>query len=125
LNGLVLLAPFVIWISRTRAPFSLPALALAAIVARLFTYHNTVDNVLVSFLAVAVAGVALARRDTAAWAMAITVMGSVLVPFAWTDSIAGHLLLYAAWIAGAVYVVVVERGVQPSTPRAGTPVAAT
>lgn len=122
LNGLVLIVPFLVWITRTANPFSLTALAVTAIVARLFTYHNSVDNVLVSFVAVAVAVVAWTRRDVIASAIAVAVMGSVLVPFTWTDSIAGHSLLYATWILGAAYVVLVERVVQRSTPDAGQPV---
>ncbi len=35
-------------------------------------------------------------------------MLSVLVPFVWTNSVVGHLALYAIWVSAVTYVVVVD-----------------
>lgn len=106
LNALPFLLPFgfVLWRGyRTRAQCGLPMLALAAVVARLFTYHNSIDNVILSFLIVALASQAWTEQDTTAVVVTAAIALSVLIPFVWTNSVLGHTLLYLTWGSGALY----------------------
>jgi hypothetical protein len=112
-NAAVFMIPFVVvlWRAVTKRTIETSWLALAAlagVVARLFTYHNSIDNVVLTFLVLALARVALDRRDARATALAVAVVLSVLVPFVWTNSLVGHLALYAIWVSGVTYVVVVD-----------------
>jgi hypothetical protein len=112
-NAAVFLIPFavVVWRAVTRHTLETSWLALAAlsgVVARLFTYHNSIDNVVLTFLVLALARLAVDRRDAWATALAMAVVLSVLVPFVWTNSVVGHLALYAIWISGVSYVVRVD-----------------
>jgi len=112
-NAAVFLVPFVVvvWRSMTRGTLEASSLALAAlagVVARLFTYHNSIDNVVLTFLVLALSRVALDRHTASAAAVAASVVLSVLVPFAWTNSVGGHLALYGIWVCGAIYVVAVD-----------------
>jgi hypothetical protein len=112
-NAAVFLIPFavVVWRAVTRGTLETSWLALAAlsgVVARLFTYHNSIDNVVLTFLVLALARLAFGRRDAWATALAAAVVLSVLVPFVWTNSAVGHLALYALWVSGVSYAVLVD-----------------
>jgi hypothetical protein len=112
-NAAVFLIPFavVVWRAATRGTLETSWLALAAlsgVVARLFTYHNSIDNVVLTFLVLALARLAFGRRDAWATALAAAVVLSVLVPFVWTNSAVGHLALYALWVSGVSYAVLVD-----------------
>jgi hypothetical protein len=112
-NAAVFLIPFaaVVWRSVARRTVEASWLALAAlagVVARLFTYHNSIDNVVLTFLVLALSRIALHRHSASAAAVAAAVVLSVLVPFVWTNSVVGHLVLYGIWIWGATYVVAVD-----------------
>jgi hypothetical protein len=107
-NAVVFLVPLAALVRRNAgggAAFQLPVLAATAVVARLFTYHNSVDNVLVTFLALALAQrTLLAPESRAATVLAGAVTVSVLIPFAATDSVAAHVALYAIWSGATLYV---------------------
>ena len=131
-NAAVFLVPFavVVWRAvarRTLGPSWLALTALAGVVARLFTYHNSIDNVVLTFLVLALSRVAVDRHAAPAAALAAAVVLSVLVPFAWTNSIAGHLALYAIWVSGVTYVVAVDvwpvAGTRPRLPEPALQVA--
>jgi hypothetical protein len=112
-NAAVFMIPFVVVLWRAVAKGTvetswLALAALAGVVARLFTYHNSIDNVVLTFLVLALARLAVDRRDAWATALLAAVVLSVLVPFVWTNSVVGHLALYAIWVLGASYVVAVD-----------------
>jgi hypothetical protein len=112
-NAAVFVIPFavVLWravTQRTLEASWLSLAALAGLVARLFTYHNSIDNVLLTFLVLALARVAVDRHDARATALATAVVLSVLLPLVWTNSLMGHLLLYTIWLLGVSYVVVID-----------------
>jgi FkbM family methyltransferase len=105
LNAVLFLIPLAIllWQRRRREEVFGPAmLAAAAVVARLFTYHNTIDNVVLTFVAGGLASrtVYEPRKADLAWLGAVTV--SLLTPFVWTNSVAGHVCLYGLWTAAAI-----------------------
>ena len=112
-NAAVFLIPFAVVVGRSMARRTLeaswlPLAALAGVVARLFTYHNSIDNVVLTFLVLALSRVALERHSVSAATVAAAVVLSVLVPFVWTNSVVGHLMLYGIWVSGVTYVVAVE-----------------
>jgi hypothetical protein len=114
LNALVFLVPFLgmtWWYLPDRpqqADAWLPLLALAAVVARVFTYHNSIDNVLLAFPVVALSYRAARGEDVAAGVLAAALIVSVLIPFVMTRSAAAHVVLYSLWLGAAVYAVMVR-----------------
>lgn len=103
-NAALVLVPFVLvsaYLIRRIGAFDLRLLALAGVAARLFTYHNSIDNVLLTFLAVALYARASARWNVADVIPLLLLVASVLIPFTLTNSVAGHLALYAVWIVAA------------------------
>jgi hypothetical protein len=120
-NAAVVMIPFavVVWravAKRTLETSWLALAALAGVVARLFTYHNSIDNVVLTFLVLALARMALDGRDAWAAALTVAVVLSVLVPLVWTNSVLGHLALYAIWVSGVSYVVIVDVWPAPRMP---------
>jgi len=105
LNAAIFFVPLVALLWRTRErriAFTPSMLALVAVVARIFTYHNSIDNVVMTFLVVAL-GVRFleTRRPVDAWWLA-AVVASLLIPFVYTASGLGHTLLYLLWAAAAI-----------------------
>jgi hypothetical protein len=103
-NAAVFFIPLMVllWRTRGRSTFTPSMLALVAVVARVSTYHNSIDNVVMSFLAVAL-GVRFleTRRQVDAWWL-VAIVGSLLIPFVYTDSVLGHTLLYVLWASAAI-----------------------
>ena len=106
-NAAIFLLPlaFLVWgRPRRESSLSMAYLAAAGVAARLFTYHNSIDNVIVSFLAIALAQRAMLTRASVDIAWVVLVMFTLLTPFVVVNSVAGHLALYVIWVAATAYV---------------------
>ncbi len=105
LNAAIFFVPLVVLLWRTRERrigFSLAMLALVAVVARVFTYHNQIDNVMMTFLTVALGARFLeTRRAVDAWWLGAVVV-SLLIPFVYTASGIAHTALYVLWGTAAI-----------------------
>lgn len=95
---------------RYRDVSSLALMAIASVLAQLWTYHLRYDHVMMIFLVVAVGRVALQKRNYFSWGAFIVVGLSVWAPIAkshWTGII--PFIQYAIWIAGLAVVLWSEK----------------
>lgn len=112
-NAILVLTPLV-WCYWRRRQHVLdaddwPLLAATALAARLFTYHNSIDNVVLLFVVVALVQRASRVDDPWAARLAGLVVVSLLLPLKITDTLPAHLALYACWTAAVVYLLASPR----------------
>ena len=105
-SAATVLVPFAVLLWRRRRQddlCTLPMLAATAVAARLFTYHNSIDNVVLAFLAVGLAVQALRTQQTLDVAWAAATVCTLMLPYLWTASALKHAVLFAVWVGGAAH----------------------